>query len=708
MNLDAIRLFAIKHRTLVSFGAAFVAYSLCTLFYMGGAATSCTESLLSFPGDNTAGLIAMYSIDNHDPWFGFTNVYSYPYGEVLGQPTHITAQVLFVPFWALAKVFGPICGFNVLTMIGFMSAALTMFAFVRWLFGGKFFVALLAGFAVAFTPYLQTKTGVHMSYVFEAEFIAIIWLFMLFWKQPSIKRATLAGLALAICAYTDGYFILMGSVLAVALVLGALAHDYFKAGRKVSDELKQRIKYLCVAAIAAFVFMVPVAYIMYNSAGQINQSLTSTRDTISNEAQVYGARPLEYLLPNPLNPLLSKVFGDYKSRDNHGSNPAENLLSLSWVMMALAAYFVVRVYKDRAKKKALKAVSAKFDARFIAILFGTVFVIMLLVSLPPKLGPIPTPTYVVIHIVDLWRVFARLSVLANIALVVLASGGFILLLERIKSNPKRYALIAAAFVLIFVEYLTFTPPRPVGGYDKVPELYRWLHTQKAYSEIAEYPLDEFAASGNPVFYDTYQRIHGKKLLNGVISSDDAIFARLALRDLNRAQTVPGLRALGIDFITIHSPTNPGTFPGLTLRHVSNESILTTDGKPNKVWGYSVDPGAKAAYVVAPVAGFHAPIKDGPVHQTQEMGTDGVLSIRPLMKNVTKKETVAVTLDAQAVAKKGEAIRIVQGKTVLWTGTIPTVRTTISFAAKPQEDIHIIADKPTTDAVLMIPLLTVEE
>jgi hypothetical protein len=276
----------------------------------------------------------------------------------------------------------------------------------------------------------------------------------------------------------------------------------------------------------------------------------------------------------------------------------------------------------------------------------------------------------------------------------------VLLLDRIKSNPKRYALILAAFVLVFIEYLTFTPPRPVGGYDKVPELYRWLHSQKAYNEIAEYPLDEFAASGNPVFYDTYQRVHGKKLLNGVISSEEAIFARLALRDLNRPQTVPGLRTLGIDFITIHSPSNPGTFPGLTLRHVSSESILSTDGKPNKVWGYSVDPGERAKYVVAPVAGFHAPIKDGPVHQIQEMGHEGVLSIRPLIKT-SAVGNQTVHLEAKALSKDGQKIQIVQSGKTLWSGTVGTGYMSIEFTAAPGKDIHIKAIDPKVDATLWL-------
>ncbi len=704
--MDRLRLFVAQHRTLVQFAAAFIVYGLLTLFYMGGAATNCTQSLLSFPGDNTAGLIAMFSIDHHDPWFGYTHVYSYPYGEALGQPTHITAQTLFVPFWFLAKLFGPVCGFNVLTIIGFMSAALTMFAFMRWLLGGRFAVPLLAGFAVAFTPYLQIKTGVHISYIFESLFIAAIWLFLALWKNPSLKKALWLGLVVALFAYTDGYFILLGGVLMVGLLLGALGYDYFKNERTIQPELRRRSKFIALAAAMALACMLPVLYVMFSSAGQINQALVSTRDTIGNEAQVYGARPLEYLLPNPMNPILSHVFGNYQSRNNHGSNPAENILSLSWIMIALATFFVVLVYRERRKKDGLKLINVSFKAPFLLSVFGVVLVVAFVASLPPHLGPIVTPTFVLIHVVKLWRVFARLSVIVNIALVVLAGLGLTVLLDKAKTSWRRAAICLLAFTLVFVEYLTFTPPRQVSGYEKVPEIYHWLHDQKQYAQIAEYPLDEFAASGYPVFYDTYQRVHGKEMLNGVISGKDAIFARQAVRDLTDPQAVPGLRALGIDFITIHSPSYPGDIPGLKLQHVSAEPILTTNGQPNKVWGYSVESGPKLAYAVAPIEGFHAPIKVSAVHQIQEMGHLGVLGFQDLSRTHSSLKLVDVLVEAKSVTASGQLISIQQGSKEVWRGKINPTVTTVQFEADPHMDVDIEAVQPTTDATITLPEITV--
>ncbi|HSX33078.1 MAG TPA: glycosyltransferase family 2 protein [Candidatus Saccharimonadales bacterium] len=686
--------FILQHRSGVSFAAASTVYALCTLFYMGGAATHCTQSLLSFPGDNTAGLIALFSINNHSPWFGHTQVFSYPYGENLWQPTQVTAQALFIPFWLLAKLAGPVCAFNLLGIIGFMSAALTMFGFMRWLLRGRSMVAMVAGFAVAFTPYLQIKTGVHISYIYEAVFIAAIWFFFLLWQQPRLKWALLLGLSVALFAYTDGYFILLGGVLVAALLLSTLVYQWWVDGRRITAEFGRRLKLLAVSAAALVVLLLPVLYVFATSSRAINGALASTRDSIKREAQVYGARPLEYLVPNAFNPLTNHIYGDYVQRNNHGSNPSENVLSLSLTMLTLTIILLAALWRSRRRKQPLLT-GLRFPPSFLVFVFATIFVAALLCSFPPKAGPLRLPSDVIIHFVSLWRVFARLSVIVNIALVVLGSLGLAVLVERIRGRGRQIALCLLVFALLFAEYLTFTPPRPVSGYKNVPQLYYWLHTQPQYKAIAEYPLDEFAASGYPVFYNTYQRIDGKELLNGIISNKDAELARLAVRDLQAPQAVPGLRTLGIDFVVVHMKTPPGDIPGLKLVHQSPEPVLS-----DTVWGYAVLPGSKALYVAIPTQGFHAPVIISAIHELQEVGHDGVLSFRALSGHGTEQRVV-VTLTAKALAAGGQATRIVQGSSDIWQGIVPAAGTTISFEADPHEAVHILPVNPKTDATLWL-------
>lgn len=705
-RFNALRIFITRHKTIVGFLAAVVVYSLLAVFYMGGAITNCTQSLLSFPGDNTAGLIALFSIDNHDPWFGWSDVYSYPYGEMLGQPTHITAQALFIPFWVLAKMFGPICGFNVLGFIGFVSAALVMFGFVRWLLKGRVLVALIAGFAVAFTPYLQIKTGVHISYVFEAFFITALWLFLSYWEKPSWKKSLLLGLNIALFAYIDGYFILMGALLMGGLFIGAAAYDYKKAGFKLKAALVQKLKLLLVALGAVFVFIGPILYVQVTAGAQVSGLLSGLRDNIQREGQVYAARPLEYILPNAYNPILSEPFGAYEERSNHGSNPSENILSLSLVMLALAAYFVARVIMAYRRREPLKVGNLRYAPGFMAIVFSVVLLIAFILSLPPKWGPIIAPSYFLLEAVQLWRVLARLVIVINIALVVLGACGLALLLDRIKGQGRRIAICALVFIVIFIEYLTFIPPRPVSGYEKVPEFYYWLKTQQQYKEIAEYPLYEFAESSFPVYYNTYQRVHGKKRLNGAVSEARPLFARKALRDLTNPQTVPGLRELGIDLVVVHAADFPGEIPGLKLVKQGDESIIKIGGQPSKVWGYAVEPGIQADYVASPVAGFHAPIIKSPIHEIQKMGHRGEIEIRKLLPSGASAAKVLLEVKLESLGKNGQNTTISQDDTTLWQGTVPPDGVVVQIEVNPEKKTIITAVNPATDATLLLPRITV--
>lgn len=373
-----------QHKTLSYFTAATLVYLLLTMFYMGSAITNCTQSLTNFPGDNTAGMIAMFSVDGNDPWYDRTNFFSYPYGESLGQPTHVTAQAVFLPFWLLSKLWGPICGFNLLQLIGFMSAALMMFAFIRWLLKGREMVAFLAGFAVAFTPYLQITSGGHISYIFGAVFIAAIWLFLLFWQDPTWKRMAALAAIVALFGYIDGYFILLGGVLMAALVLSAIGFDIWTSGKKLTPALKQRLKLLGTALLVTVIFMLPIAYVQLKSASQISGLLADTRDSIQREAQVYGARPSEYILPNAMSPITSGIFGTFEERDTHGSNTSESILSLSLVMLALAVFFVANVIRTARQKGQQQLLRIRVSVTFTTTLFVSVFLLALLLSFPPK------------------------------------------------------------------------------------------------------------------------------------------------------------------------------------------------------------------------------------------------------------------------------------------------------------------------------------
>ncbi|MBX6334388.1 hypothetical protein IRY61_03560, partial [Candidatus Saccharibacteria bacterium] len=344
----------------------------------------------------------------------------------------------------------------------------------------------------------------------------------------------------------------------------------------------------------------------------------------------------------------------------------------------------------------------RWDPGFVLMVFGIVVLAAFSLSLAPRLGPIPTPTFLVIQVVEMWRVFARLSLVVNIGLVVLASYGLALLLKRFKLPRARWGVFVIVFALIFLEYMTFAWRPPTFGYREVPEFYTWLSQQKDVSEIAEYPLEEVSSSDYPMYYGTYRAVHGKKLLNGIIPTQDTGPLRAALRDLMSPQTVPTLRALGIDFVVVHSYEDPGDIPGLLLERTGEEPLLDDrlTGQRGQVYGYRVLPGEEADYALVIGDGFHTPHKKSAIHVIQQMGHHGQLSVKRLPGRQSTQE-IEVSWTSRSANEVAHLIEVRQEGVLLWSGVIGHEDVVIRFIADPNKPIDVMAVNPTTDATILL-------
>jgi len=133
-------------------------YMLATVYYMGPAALNCSDSIYGF-GDSTAGPIWRAGIEPAQPIFGgYETVTNFPEGESLYSPVGYATTAQTIPLRILSKIVGPVCAYNSFNIIGYIFTAMIMFKFIQYLTKRKW-VALLAGFALSFTPYVQSKVG---------------------------------------------------------------------------------------------------------------------------------------------------------------------------------------------------------------------------------------------------------------------------------------------------------------------------------------------------------------------------------------------------------------------------------------------------------------------------------------------------------------------------------------------------------------------
>lgn len=665
-----------------------IAYAIITIFFVGTALFKGYPVITSAkPGDGTAGLTWLAWIDTGGPTPDvITHLTNYPFGDSLRDPFQITSLFNIGGMWLFSQLFSAIAAWNIMVFLGYMSSALVMFAFIRWLLKNTW-VAFFAGFAVTFTPYHQFNATGHLSYVFNAMFILLLWAFLVFWRNPTKKTIILLSLATAGCIYFDGYFTLLAGILLVGLIASSYLADVF-IFKQPAKYLLKRLKALLLYGACVIVLLIPVVLTQLKFGQQISSTLANSRGDIASEVEVYSARPYEYILPADNNPLLPESYKTYRQDLLHGSNFTENTLFLGFTTIILASYVWWHIRKKRVENESLQSMKLTFLA---TVLSGTA-ITAFLVSLQPTISifgqTLPMPSWFMYHLTASWRVYARLYLIVDLALVVLASVGLYLLIKKYRLR-KQVIVVTLAICISFLELMT-SSRGVTWNYNSSPYVYQWLNRQNSVKVLAEYPLDT-PPSQSVSDYLTYQQIHGKAIINTSRADSPQKNLQLSIGGLEDSQTLPVLRRLGAD--TVLSHRTPVNIDGLQFIRY-DKSKFSDDA----VWAYRLLDGDKATYALTVGLGWHKPeIKNN--HSTITMGTHGVLNIMNLTKNKSH-DTVRVTLSANSLTGKPQMITISQSGLNVWSGEVDK-NSAISFDADPSLPIDILPYKSNADRTIQI-------
>ena len=217
-----------------------------------------------------------------NPLWGPENVTNYPYGENLSSPVNYISVLHYTLYWVLAKIAGPICGYNLMNFIGFVATAAAMYGFIYWLTHKKS-IAWLAGFAVSFSPYFQNQVGSHPSYGYAAFLILALWLYLRLLRERQWRDALLLALVLAACVYWDPYFSLLLATILAPLVVVTVIYSYLQVRRqgRVSRHPQGVVAAsaaLCACGRPRFILILPLIAIARLYAAQINAQVGGVRD----------------------------------------------------------------------------------------------------------------------------------------------------------------------------------------------------------------------------------------------------------------------------------------------------------------------------------------------------------------------------------------------------------------------------------------------
>lgn len=572
------------------FFAMFV-YALFTVYYMGPSITACSTTTYGF-GDNTAGPIWKATLPESQGLIGSqTSMTNAPYGDVLENPIAYSLILQILLIQGSQAVGGAVCGYNMVNAFSFFLSALVMFGFIFALTRNRW-IALLAGYAVTFTPYYQMKVGGHPSYGFQAIFIGIIWLFYRVITYRKKRDAILLGLLFGVAVYFDPYFSLF-----VMLLLASLGISWLVLSRQVFQKSfwqekkesikKSEFKNLLLAAGVAVVTVIPLVAIYAVQYQQINANVAASRGNVIMEAKACSNWPHEYLTPFVLHPLFQNIVGsenytkivDYL-KDSHSCGIGEDSVGLSVTLVAITGLGLIIFAWEKLNKRRLNlSTRLYFNPKLVVTGMILLAIIAIAFALPPVRlkGIIPTPAYLLLDITETWRTLTRFYMLVNISLVVLVSVVFTYVMSKFGHKYKKLLaiLLVGVFIAVFVEYQAF---RPLSGNTlstfsyatDAPSAYSWLKLQSGIVTIAEYPLEQYGKESDAMsYYLTMQVIHKKKLFNSALSYGPQETYKDSLKNLADPQTLTVLRSQGVDAVVVHG------VPEAKLRQIYGDKVVFT-------------------------------------------------------------------------------------------------------------------------------------
>jgi len=467
--------------------------------------------------------------EEHISPFVQPNIY-YPFGYLLGYgeitPLH---TFLLMP---LTLLIGEVTAYNLIMLVSTtLSGWFTYFLARRWLRplvgepGNEQLLTIssfLVGCSFAFSEYQMVRFTGHLPLIATQWIVLAIYALDRWLSDGRRRDAVLLGIAVALATLASWYY---AFVLALALpIYAALRAENLRAVLMRRQTWVHMALALVIIVVLCGPFLIP--YLQVAREGSSRVPLDS--------ASFWSASPIDYLVPNPQNPLWGRLaqiivwpFG--------GPAPGEFMsVSIGWITLLFGIIGWRRVHGK--VWRALKWIA----------------VIAFVLSLGPVLNfsriptgiPLPDMLLRMLPIADSLRSWGRFSVLVILVFSLLAGAGLILWVQRRSARVQPLLAGAICAALIFTLWngpapLVPVEPRPVDV---------WLAQQPGNFAIMQYPI-QTALSGPSMLYTRY---HHKRIVFGY-----GTYLPLYYRERHPAlvtfpadEALAQLRAWGVKYILV--------------------------------------------------------------------------------------------------------------------------------------------------------------
>jgi hypothetical protein len=516
------------------------------------------DRIYGLGGDSTGTIAWLRSMAN-GPGFDVIGVRKVmtagaPFGYEQGNGVNMTVALVYFPAYLLAELGADVVAYNLVVLSGLAFSGAAMYWLVRRL-GVHPLSAAWAGLVFIVFPWHLEKAQGHAAFT-HLEGFPLLVLAVLAWRdRPTIPRAVLVVAATAVLWTTSGYFGLIAVVaLAVLLPLTALSHR-----RRLGTGRALRRLVLVSGGVLAVAASVRVI----TSLGSTDAGVSAARG--AGELQTYGARPWEFLIPSPKNPLFGDDFGHWLLAHLHGSNLSETSLYVGWITIVLAGGWLVWALARRARLSS--------DLAFATVALVALTVTGLVFSLPSPLPrtDVPTPVRLLWELAPQFRVPSRFVTLVVAGLIPLAALGLERVRHRLATRAQAGSALrlAAGGLCVVVAALSVLELSissvPITDLGTPRPEYAAVRKAPA-GLLAEYPLasGEHGVTSDYLFW---QRAHGRRLVNGAPPGTFSDAVRQTLVDPATPGTAKTLAALGVSVIVVRA--NTYAFTGSSLPPPAN-------------------------------------------------------------------------------------------------------------------------------------------
>jgi hypothetical protein len=411
----------------------------------------------------------------------FTSYIFYPYGVSLTAHSFSHLNTLF--WFALRPLLGTLAAYNATVLLAYPLSAYAMFALVRYLTRSAR-AGFVAGLIFAFSPYHMVESA-HPVLV-TTQWLPLFILFLIKTIRTRYGRPRHAAPALLFLWLTG---LSSWHLLAFALILASTVLVYSLIAERHLWDRKLALL-LAGAGLVCALMLAPLACPI------IREQLST--DTPHFAVPVHlaeGNDLLSFLLPGPYHPIFGRLTA-----------PIHELSGLSGRRPAYLGFAAIGL--------ALVAIRTR---RRSSLCWGLAGLLFGLLSVGPyveiagyRLNESPLPWAV--PVAGFFRNPFRLNTLISFCLAVLAGMGSARLLQSLgrRGRWERTLVAAGLATVILLEYLSVPLPRTALH---VSAFYDHLAGEGGDGAVVEVPMGR----ARDKEYMVYQTIHGRPMVNGVVS-----------------------------------------------------------------------------------------------------------------------------------------------------------------------------------------------